>query len=142
MCIRDRVNHFLAHYCREESRDIKSMQDAAMDVLANYTWPGNVRELKNLIERVVIMTPELVISRDMLPQVFFEKTLRSLKGASSGSSLNANTFREAKEEFEKEFLLHKLEEHGWNISRTAEAIGIERSNLHRKIKTYGIELKK
>ncbi|MCK4501413.1 MAG: sigma-54-dependent Fis family transcriptional regulator [Desulfuromonadales bacterium] len=136
------VNHFLAHYCREESRDIKSMQDAAMDVLANYTWPGNVRELKNLIERVVIMTPELVISRDMLPQVFFEKTLRSLKGASSGSSLNANTFREAKEEFEKEFLLHKLEEHGWNISRTAEAIGIERSNLHRKIKTYGIELKK
>jgi two-component system nitrogen regulation response regulator NtrX len=136
------VDHFLAHYCRQESREIKSMEDAALDVLIDYAWPGNVRELKNLIERVVIMTPEPVISKAMLPQALFAKTQKGAKGAYAGSSLNANTFREAKEEFEKEFLLHKLEEHGWNISRTAEAIGIERSNLHRKIKAYGIELQK
>ena len=54
----------------------------------------------------------------------------------------ANTFRTAKEEFEKEFLFQKLEENDWNVSRTAEAVEIERSNLHRKIKAYGIELKK
>jgi two-component system nitrogen regulation response regulator NtrX len=56
--------------------------------------------------------------------------------------LSADTFRSAKEEFEKEFLVQKLEENDWNISRTAEAIEIERSNLHRKIKSYGIELRK
>jgi two-component system nitrogen regulation response regulator NtrX len=135
------VNHFLAHFCRQESREIKSMEDAAMRVLMDYVWPGNVRELKNLIERVVIMTPGPVISRDMLPQVFFEKTHKGPKGVPE-SGLNASTFKEAKEEFEKEFLLHKLEESGWNISKTAEVIGIERSNLHRKIKAYGIDLQK
>lgn len=136
------INHFLGHYCRQEGREIKSLESTAMDVLIDYAWPGNVRELKNLIERMVIMTPEPVITVDMLPQVFFEKTLKGAKDTAPVSSLEANTFREAKEEFEKEFLLNKLEENGWNISRTAEAIGIERSNLHRKIKTYGIELQK
>ncbi len=136
------VNHFLVHYCRQEGREIKTMEDAAMNILVGYTWPGNVRELKNLIERVVIMTPESMISADMLPGVFFEKSHKRAKTSAASSSLDANSFREAKEEFEKEFLLYKLEEYGWNISRTAEAIGIERSNLHRKIKAYNIELNK
>jgi two-component system nitrogen regulation response regulator NtrX len=62
--------------------------------------------------------------------------------ADATTALEAATFREAKEEFEKEFLVQKLEENDWNISRTAEAIEIERSNLHRKIKAFGIDLKK
>ena len=136
------VNHFLAHFCRQESREIKEMDQEAMDCLADYAWPGNVRELKNLIERVVIMSPGQKIHKEMLPQVFLDKSLKTGKGQLPTSSLSAGSFREAKEEFEKEFLLHKLEENNWNISRTAEAVGIERSNLHRKIKAYDIELRK
>jgi two-component system nitrogen regulation response regulator NtrX len=136
------VNHFLAHFCRQESREIKIMEDDAIAALVEYAWPGNVRELKNLIERIVIMTPDQTISRELLPQAFFDKSLKTQKVQAQSSSLNAGSFREAKEEFEREFLLYKLEENGWNISRTAEAVGIERSNLHRKIKAYGIELQK
>ncbi len=136
------VNHFLAHFCRQESREIKEMDQDAMDCLAGYAWPGNVRELKNLIERVVIMSPNQKIGKEMLPQVFLDKSSKAAKGQLPSSSLSADSFREAKEEFEREFLLLKLEENGWNISRTAEAVGIERSNLHRKIKAYDIELKK
>jgi two-component system nitrogen regulation response regulator NtrX len=65
-----------------------------------------------------------------------------VRGPESQSTSQAFTFREAREEFEKEFLIQKLEENDWNVSRTAEAIEIERSNLHRKIKSFGIELKK
>ena len=136
------VNHFLAHFCRKESREIKFMEPEAMDYLLDYNWPGNVRELKNLIERVVIMSPDQQISKEMLPQAFFDRSGKGQKTQEQIRSLEAPSFREAKEEFEKEFLLHKLEENRWNISRTAEAVGIERSNLHRKIKAYGIELRK
>jgi len=62
--------------------------------------------------------------------------------APQDSALAADTFREAREEFEKDFLLRKLEEYDWNVSKTAEAIEIERSNLHRKIRSYGIEIRK
>ena len=136
------VNHFLEHFCCQESREIKEMDQDAMDCLAAYPWPGNVRELKNLIERVVIMSPDQKIHKEMLPQDFLDKGPKAGKGQVPTNSLSAGSFREAKEEFEKEFLLHKLEENGWNISRTAEAVGIERSNLHRKIKAYDIELRK
>ncbi|HKL27006.1 MAG TPA: sigma-54 dependent transcriptional regulator [Desulfuromonadales bacterium] len=136
------VNHFLAHFCRKESREIKFMEPEAMDYLVDYNWPGNVRELKNLIERVVIMSPDQQINKGMLPQAFFDRAGKAQKTQEQIRSLEAPSFREAKEEFEKEFLLHKLEENSWNISRTAEAVGIERSNLHRKIKAYGIELRK
>ena len=136
------VNHFLGHFCRKEGREIKVMEPEAMEYLIDYNWPGNVRELKNLIERVVIMSPERQISKEMLPQAFFDRGGKGQKDEAQFKSLEAPSFREAKEEFEKEFLLHKLEENSWNISRTAEAVGIERSNLHRKIKAYGIELRK
>ncbi len=134
------VNYFLEQYCRKESREIKTLSTDAVEVLTRYPWPGNVRELKNIIERLVIMTPESKITERHLPA-----SIRSFKPAGGRSFPDFNdvsTFREAKEEFEREFLVQKLEENDWNISRTAEAIEIERSNLHRKIKSYGIEFRK
>ncbi|MBE0597824.1 MAG: sigma-54-dependent Fis family transcriptional regulator [Desulfuromonadales bacterium] len=136
------VNYFLEVFCGKESREIKSLTPAAMEAMVHYPWPGNVRELKNIIERLVIMTPDDLITERHLPA-----TIRQPKMAGGGRPLTSTavdlgTYREAKEEFEREFLLQKLEENDWNISRTAEAIDIERSNLHRKIKSYGIELKK
>ncbi|MEJ2699196.1 MAG: sigma-54 dependent transcriptional regulator [Desulfuromonadales bacterium] len=134
------ANHFLAFFCSKESRETKVFSPEAMDALLSYSWPGNVRELKNLIERLVIMTQEQVIGENHLPpSVFSKRTGGRTFPLPAGETA---TFKEAKEEFEKEFLIQKLEENDWNISRTAEAIEMERSNLHRKIKSFGIELKK
>jgi two-component system nitrogen regulation response regulator NtrX len=135
------ATHFLEYFCSKESRETKVLDDESMQAITNYPWPGNVRELKNLIERLVIMSPGNTITRSQLPQTIYSKQHTAPKDLSF-SSLTSNTFRTAKEEFEKEFLVQKLDENDWNVSRTAEAIEIERSNLHRKIKAYGIELKK
>jgi len=135
------ASHFLEYFCSKEGRETKGLDDESLQIFENYSWPGNVRELKNLIERLAIMTPGNIITREQLPQSMCGKRPANVKDQSL-ASINADTFRTAKEEFEKEFLLQKLEENDWNISRTAESIEIERSNLHRKIKSYGIELKK
>lgn len=135
------AHHFLEFFCSKESREIKTLTPGALDALVNYSWPGNVRELKNIIERLAIMTPENLITERNLPAVISSKQ-QGVKGPGTPSGSQAFTFREAREEFEKEFLIQKLEENDWNVSRTAEAIEIERSNLHRKIKSFGIELKK
>lgn len=136
------AHHFLEFFCSKESRETKAMASAAIDALTSYPWPGNVRELKNIIERLAIMIPDQTIEPRHLPRsITSHQTARSATSGVPGG-IDAATFREAKEEFEKEFLLQKLEEHDWNVSRTAEAIELERSNLHRKIKSFGIELKK
>jgi two-component system nitrogen regulation response regulator NtrX len=135
------ATHFLEYFCSKESREIKSLDEEAMQAITNYSWPGNVRELKNLIERLVIMSPGKTITRNQLPRSIHTDRHASAKNQSS-IILTSNSFRTAKEEFEKEFLIQKLDENDWNISRTAEAIEIERSNLHRKIKAYGIDLKR
>lgn len=135
------ASHFLEYFCRKESRESKKLDDEALQAIKSYSWPGNVRELKNLIERLVIMSPGTTITRNQLPHSI---SYRYQPTARHNGSINvmADTFRTAKEKFEKEFLHQKLEENDWNITRTAEAIEIERSNLHRKIKAYGIEMKK
>jgi two-component system, NtrC family, nitrogen regulation response regulator NtrX len=134
------IKHFLNLYCGKESREIKTVTPQAMEAFVQYSWPGNIRELKNIIERLVIMLPKNQIDEHHLPPEIFKKNADVRSGAASLT--DASTFREAKEKFEKDFLIRKLEENDWNVSRTAEAIEIERSNLHRKIKGFGIELKK
>lgn len=130
--------HFLKYFCGKESREIKTIDDEALQALVEYDWPGNVRELKNLIERLVIMSPEQVIGLSDLPTAISrqkapEKTIRESLGALPDS------YREARDQFERQFILEKLRKNDWNVSRTAEEIGLERSNLHRKIKAYRIE---
>jgi two-component system nitrogen regulation response regulator NtrX len=101
----------------------------------NYSWPGNVRELKNLTERMAIMYPDKVIDGEDIPPPF--NTSRS-EDSRLESFLSSDTLKEARETFERSFIASKLEEFGGNISKTAEAIGMERSNLHKKIKAYGL----
>ncbi len=135
------ITHFLELYCSKESREIKTVSPMAMELLVNYPWPGNVRELKNIIERLVIMVPDKQITERHLPTATFSRKTAEPR-QNTALIAEVATFREAKEEFEKDFLIQKLEENDWNISKTAESIEIERSNLHRKIKSFGIELKK
>ncbi|ORJ60419.1 sigma-54-dependent transcriptional regulator [Geothermobacter hydrogeniphilus] len=136
------AEHFLNFFCSKESRESKRLDSEAINALSAYSWPGNVRELKNIIERLVIMVPDAVITCDHLPAAIAGGKRNGRRSATVSNITRETSFRVAREEFEKEFLLQKLEENDWNISRTAEAIEIERSNLHRKIKSFGIELKK
>jgi two-component system nitrogen regulation response regulator NtrX len=136
------VEHFLEEFCRQEGRERKVMEPMALELMKNYDWPGNVRELKNIIERIVIMTPGRTVTVSHIPEYIAGG--EPSRGASGPRLEGAekSSLRGAREEFEKEFILQKLEENDWNISKTAEAIELERSNLHRKIKSYGIDLKK
>jgi two-component system nitrogen regulation response regulator NtrX len=130
------VDEFIKELSLITNTDRKHMTADAMTILQKYEWPGNVRELKNLIERLIIMTPGSVIQAKDVPAPFN----RSFQmGESLDSAMILDTLREAKAEFEKTFIKNKLRQYGWNISQTAEAIGIERSNLHKKIKAYDLE---
>lgn len=125
------VEHFLGLLASEYGQAQKKILPEALKRLRDYDWPGNIRELRNLIERLVIMTPSDTIRAEDI----------ALRGhASSRDYFGLGTLREAKEAFERDFLARKLMENAWNITKTAESLGIERSNLHRKIRTYGIEL--
>ncbi|PLX91567.1 MAG: Fis family transcriptional regulator [Desulfuromonas sp.] len=133
--------HFLTHFCRKERKEIKSLSPETLQIMLGYNWPGNVRELKNLIERLVIMTPQPTIEPEALPpNMQVRHSLSPTKGTDWGEQ--PATLREARELFEREYLQQKLAENDWNISRTAEAIDVERSNLHRKIKALEIEVQK
>ncbi|MBI5454467.1 MAG: sigma-54-dependent Fis family transcriptional regulator [Deltaproteobacteria bacterium] len=128
------IDHFLDEFCRETARERLKVAADSIEMLSAYEWPGNVRELKNVIERLVIMTPGSVITGDDIPSY--------IKGAGPIQPRNifgSALLKEARREFEREFISRKLKEFGGNIAKTAEAIGIERSHLYRKIKSYGIE---
>jgi two-component system nitrogen regulation response regulator NtrX len=122
---------------------LKFFSPEAMELMKDYDWPGNVRELKNIVERLVIMTPGTRIDIADLPghMTAIENGRESIPQRLD-NVLECSTLREAREEFEKEFILQKLEENNWNVSKTAEIIELERSNLYRKMKSYGIDLKK
>jgi two-component system nitrogen regulation response regulator NtrX len=108
-----------------------------MSILTSSDWPGNIRELKNALERLIIMTSGDVIDVGDLPGEFLGASLESAE-----CRVAQQTLKDAKSDFERTFILGKLEENEWNVSRTADALNIERSNLHRKLKSYDIDPKK
>jgi two-component system nitrogen regulation response regulator NtrX len=138
--LRDRENdverlaeHFMAEFAREYGRRPKRLDSGAATGLRSYRWPGNVRELRNVIERLMIMVPGDTIS------------LGDLAFLESGSVAPQETpgqpalpLHEARERFEREYILRALAAQNGNISRTADALGVERSNLYRKMKAFGI----
>ena len=112
-----------------------------MAALQTYDWPGNVRELRNIIERLLIMAPgglEDPIRADMLPAEFDAKFAASRRSDRS-SEIMGLPLKNAREIFEREYLLAQVSRFGGNISRTAAFVGMERSALHRKLKSLGIQ---
>jgi len=108
-----------------------------------YDWPGNIRELRNLIERLMIMVPGRVIEGSHAAP-FLQARPAIQPAPQSGSALafkSYDSLRDARNAFEREFIGRKLRENGWNISRTADDLKIERSHLHRKIKLLNVELR-
>lgn len=133
------VVHFSDIAAKQMASLRKTISEQGMKLMLKHSWTGNVRELKNFIERVYILTPsDFVDVHDLRFAGLVDKKTTQLSSANEGSEFS--TFREARAEFEKEFLIKKIQENGGNISKTAEAIGLERSYLHRKIKAYGIEV--
>ena len=130
------VSEFLKEISMNMNVEPKSFSEEALGKLKKYSWPGNVRELKNLVERLVIMTPGTEILGSHIPPPYSREADMDTALA---SSLEAATIKQARESFEKAYIERKLQEHKWNISQTADAIGIERSNLHKKIKAYGLD---
>lgn len=130
------ADHFISEFMMELKEPRKILMEDAKQAMLAYHWPGNVRELRNMIERICIMTTSAEIRSADLPEQI-RNSLAHRRNVQVGSE--PSTLKEARTEFEKSFILSKLEENDWNVSRTAEAIGIERSNLHRKLKAYGID---
>ncbi len=132
------VEHFLARYAAEQGLPPPELSVEAMAALQAYEWPGNVRQLRNVIERTVILAPRErlgMIEVDMLPP---EVVSGRLQGDTGMSMLMGVPLREARENFEREYLKVQIRRFSGNISRTASFIGMERSALHRKLKLLGM----
>lgn len=119
--------YFMRLFSAEHGHPPKQFSEEAMDLMTDYSWPGNVRELRNEVERLVIMIQDRAIG---------PKDLSLPNGATAHSG---STLHEARAQYEKDFILAKLRECGWNVSRAARSLGLERSYLYRKMKVYGIE---
>jgi two-component system nitrogen regulation response regulator NtrX len=137
------VSHFLQEFSAEYGQKTKTIDDDALDLFVRYQWPGNVRELRNIIERLIIMVPGPVLRVQDVPPPINASQPDHKVAAASGEGRGGHsyaTLKDARAAFEREFIMQKLKENGGNVSRTADAIGVERSNLHRKIKALGIEI--
>ncbi|HVH57089.1 MAG TPA: sigma-54 dependent transcriptional regulator [Vicinamibacterales bacterium] len=129
------VRHFADLFSREHNRRPQRFTPAALEYMQRARWKGNVRELRNTVERLIIMTPGDVIDVDDLRDIV---RIESKPAAPDNDKERPGTLREFKEVAERAFLVDKLREHNWNISKTAEVIGTPRSNLYKKLEQYGI----
>jgi two-component system nitrogen regulation response regulator NtrX len=129
------ADHFMVEFAREYGRRMKRFETGALSMLQTYAWPGNVRELRNVIERLVIMVPGELITADDLGFLGHGASARTDTDAAIVARL---TLHEARERFERDLILRTLAEQQGNMSRTAEVLGVERSNLYRKMRGFGI----
>jgi two-component system nitrogen regulation response regulator NtrX len=128
------AREFLAEFGRQYGRPRMEIGEEALETLAQYSWPGNVRELKNVIERVMILNPRtLRIERKHLPPLTHK--------AGTHSTEEFSTLQQARDAYEREFILKKIDEARNNMSRAAELLGLERSHLYRKMKALGISVR-
>ncbi|MEK6323654.1 MAG: sigma-54 dependent transcriptional regulator [Acidobacteriota bacterium] len=130
------ADYFNLKYSTEYNRPPKAFTEDAHSQLAEYDWPGNVRELRNTIERVVIMAGKERISAEDLP------LLGTVEGVKTPPRYNFTSYREGREAYERNYILRKLAECDGNVTRTAEALGIDRSHLYRRMKALGISDKR
>jgi len=135
------ARHFMERAADSSGQRPREISEDAMASLQTYDWPGNVRELRNIIERLLIMAPggvEEPIRADMLPAEFDAKFAASRRSDRS-TEIMGLPLKNAREIFEREYLLAQVSRFGGNISRTAAFVGMERSALHRKLKSLGIQ---
>jgi two-component system, NtrC family, nitrogen regulation response regulator NtrX len=129
------ARHFLKEFASTYGRRPREITDDAIEALMRYAWPGNVRELRNVIERIVIMNPTTTrFDRKHLPPLVY-------RNGSRRTSTEFSSLHQARDAYERDYILKKLDENHGNVTRTAEVLGLERSHLYRKMKTLGIAAK-
>jgi two-component system nitrogen regulation response regulator NtrX len=126
--IRELAGYFLSDFCTRNNFRPKVIEDAAYSMLETYSWPGNVRELRNTVERMAILTPIDSIGIDAVPAEIRDRDEVRLK----------SSVRETRESAERDFIRRTLEECGWNVSNAARILGMERTNLHKRIRALGL----
>ncbi len=130
------ARHFLKELAATYGRRPREITDDAIEALMRYSWPGNVRELRNLIERIVIMNPTINrFERKHLPPLVYRD------GGRRTAVAEFSSLHQARDAYERDYILKKLDENHGNVSRAAEVLGLERSHLYRKMKTLGIAAK-
>ncbi len=129
------VENYVQELGTQYSKPELRFSPKALQAMVSYFWPGNVRELKNVVERVVILAKGDTVDLELIP-VSVREPKPGPKDSSTGK--NIVDYRLAKEQFERDFFLDRLFDNDWNISRTSQQVGLERSNLHRKIKQLGL----
>src|ERR1700751_3083782 len=130
------ARYFLKEFSAAYSRRTKELSDDAIETLMRYAWPGNVRELRNVIERIVIMNPTTTkFERKHLPPLVYRD------GSRRGPGTEVSPLHQARDAYERDYILKKLDENHGNVTRAAEVLGLERSHLYRKMKTLGIAAK-
>ncbi|MEW6115981.1 MAG: sigma-54 dependent transcriptional regulator [Nitrospirota bacterium] len=129
------IAHLIELFAFENGMRPKELAPDVIALLQNHDWPGNIRELKNIVERLMIMVPSKIISKADVELLGILQSRQSLR---EYDYFSYTTLKDARDAFERDFIIRKLEENNWNISKTSEAIAVERSNLHKKIKTYDI----
>ncbi len=137
------VRYFIDYFSNIYGDKPKRIQPEALAVLKQYKWPGNIRELKNIVERMMIMVSGDTLRHEDIPPAVLQEVERRTEGNEESDGFNpadsGATYRDAKDAFERAYLRNQLKRNGWNVSKTAEAIKLERSNLHKKIKQLNIE---
>ncbi|WKZ69090.1 MAG: sigma-54 dependent transcriptional regulator [Melioribacteraceae bacterium] len=131
------VEFYIKKFNEDYNKKIEGINARAVGLLKSYDWPGNVRELKNLIEKVVIYNVSNTITFEDIINSLDEGILRHLE--KNTELKNFNSLKEARQEFEKRYILKTLNEYEWKIQETANALGIDRTNLFKKMKSYEIE---
>ena len=130
------ARHFMKEFASRYGRRPREITDDAIETLMRYSWPGNVRELRNVIERIVIMNPTTSrFDRKHLPPLVYRDGSRRAAGS------EFSTLHQARDAYERDYILKKLDENHGNVSRTAEVLGLERSHLYRKMRALGIAAK-
>jgi two-component system nitrogen regulation response regulator NtrX len=132
------VAWFAQSFCAENGLKPKTFSDDALEALTGLPWRGNVRELKNAIERLVIMTPAATIRQSDIPLGLGLPRAAASAGGATLPIAEVATLQEFKDAAERAFILAKLEEFDWNIAATAKAIDTPRSNLYKRLETFGI----
>ncbi len=133
---------FLVEICEEYGVPIKKFSANALKALQNYQWTGNIRELRNMVERLIILSGKEITEEDVMLNSGANKRNMGLQLEASAVGMNFdgfNSFQDFKDDMEKVYILHKLEKNGWNVTKTAEEMEIQRSHLYNKIEKYGLK---
>jgi len=135
------VEHFMGQISDSQGLPKRPIAEEAMAVLQGHDWPGNIRQLKNNVERLMILAqgePDSEITVEHLPSEIGAYLPSAPSGSGDGEQLMAMPLRDAREVFEREYLLAQISRFGGNVSKTADFVGMERSALHRKLKSLGV----